>query len=256
MNADYQVKLTADEIVVLASLLKYESVLGIESELFSNREMVIRDEIKKTVFQLEYKKIILYGFQGELQIDSVTKKIIDMVCNPEYIVGLDYKSGLKTDGLLYIVMCGEEAVLFQHSNNYSYTLELYSRFQLNKFLENRIKKSDIDDIHVSLKKEDIRMICEKIEAFMEKEALHLLEERVGPNLAEKIIDLFSKRSTYIQIEIYENRKNFFKSVFHSFSVQTEKRLLTISENDLEEIDLDTVSTEKFCGEILDVLSKG
>ena len=97
MSEKFQIKLSSNEILVLAALLGYDSVFGLKEDFIFDEKADVKSLIRQNVRRLERKRLIRYDLNGILYILPMLRKAICCMCDAD-VVGLfstNLKSGKK-----------------------------------------------------------------------------------------------------------------------------------------------------------------
>lgn len=205
-------KLTAGEIYVLAGLLGYNTVYGVESDTLDRWRDDIDGNVSKTVSGLAENGYAELSFGGVLFIDGTLRKAIDCLCMPETMVSVAVSIGNCLFERYCICTKDESVTLERNKNGRVYCLRIVEncdaavRYILSctqKAID--IKESSRDIPHLS--KVQIPYDCMArakalIFGFREDEARELLHGYLTQEDTEKVIEILGGNVGHLSVKAY------------------------------------------------------
>lgn len=225
MNDTYKIRLTAEEICVLAAFLGYETVIGIDESVLSAENGDLKSLVKKTVEKLETEKLVSLSPGGSLFMEPEVKFIVTSLCKPDLFAVVcgskgDELTAAERDGVILLLQKGG-------GNIYEITLT-----DSLKFFGSFIPKNESDEsVSEELSLSDIRLIREKINSFDNDAALKKLKEKMRCETASPYIAaLLSGKCRHLEMHIYKGNRNLYENTYNAFLVFCENLIFNVKNN--------------------------
>lgn len=235
MEDGFQVKLSSKEILIIAALLGYESVFGVEEKAFSDANVDMKSLIRQHVRRMERKKLIRYDLEGILYIAPSLRQAIDCICNAE-TVGLfstNLKSGKKAS--VYIMEKESIVTTLEHLGNGKYFIRIADTVPLKEVIPYEILSSQHCEMREMMLFEEAEYVHEQIETFNYDEAEARIKKHIGDGAATKMIaKILTGNCGYMSVQIYRKGKKLYNASYNSLLVVVDNCTISLAsdENDV------------------------
>lgn len=248
--------LSAEEIIVLAGLLKYQSVFVINDSTFYDFHNDTDEMIRSIMHGFEERGLLFYSLDGELQIESRLKSVIDAVCKPDYVIVFDGMLESKKRETRYIVGLGDIAIAFQKKKTDNYVFEIQQKKDIRNHIKKILKDAGGSAIHESIDMENIALLQDQILSFQKDIAVDYLNQKLKEaSSVDSIIAFLSRRGEYIRIQIHEKGPILYRNSYNSFLVNCDNRQIKITLDPDNIVHFDSVSTNEMVEEITSIIEK-
>lgn len=221
-------KLTAGEIYVLAGLLGYNTVYGVESDTLDRWRDDINSNVSRTVSGLAENGYAELSFGGVLYVNGTIRKAIDCLCTPETIMSVVVSIGNCLFERYCICTKDESVTLERNRNSRVYCLRIVEncdeavRYILSctqKAID--IKENSRDIPHLS--KVQIPYDCMArakalIFGFREDEARELLHGYLTQEDTEKVIKILGGNIGHLSVKAYSAENGICRCGYKGFFV--------------------------------------
>lgn len=252
MSNDYQITLSSGEIYVLAGLLQYNSMIGIENVTLHAWQSDLDRHIKNTVSRLERKKLILCELNGKLLIDPHLHKMMECICEPNTvcIISGNLKSG--KDSTMYVLEKDRRITTISKLDDDTYKLVCYSEYNLGTVLTGYFQDIKKFELREKMLLEDAKYAQSMIQAFQTDEATAYIRKCVSSNeAAQRLYRLLTKMDCFIEIRVFKKRKSFYETIMceivsvadgHAISVELdENNVLSFSHLEPQVLEMKSMS---------------
>ena len=211
MTDKNKIRLSTEEIIVVAGMLGYKTVVGIENEITDKWKNSLRHRIRTIVKRLEKKRVIRFGLEGKLLIVNKVRLVVECLCDPEMFLILADTSQRSSDSKIYIMLKKGKYFRLSRTANGCCNVRITDELELNLF-ENHFDESD-DIVDVSYPIETINKAKNAVDGFDEELARSLLSDNAEcSENTDKIIELLE--NGYISINAFSKDGAIFKKFFN------------------------------------------
>lgn len=235
MKQIYKITLSSGEIYVLAGLLKYQSIVGIETETLSRWQENLREYMKPVVSQLEKRKIISYELNGVLFMNRHIHKMMDCLCLTEtvWLVSENVKNGKY--GTKYFLGKDDYTVLLEKNDTDTYEVILYIDFQMEEWLRPQFGRGQSRGIYEKILLEEAEVVKDKLQCFDKTAAERMLKKCLSSEEnIDYILEMFSGKAVFVYVQFYQKNKTVFEHKANWFvTIQDKQNFeLRLDENDV------------------------
>lgn len=252
MSNDYQITLSSGEIYVLAGLLQYNSVMGIENVTLHAWQSDLARHIRNTVSRLERKKLILCELNGKLLIDSRLHRIMECICEPNNVCILSGNLKSGKDSAMYVLEKGGEFMKISKLDEDTYKLVYYSEYNLGTVLTGYFQDIKKFELREKMLLEDAKYAQSMIQAFQTDKAAAYIRKCVSSDgAAQKLYRLLSKMDGFIEIQLLKKQKSFYETIMceiisvadgYAISMELDENdILTFSHLDPQILEMESMS---------------
>lgn len=237
--SEYQIVLSSGELYVLAALLRFKSLYGIESRTAASWQTALSRHIRETVKGLENKKRILLELHGRLRIDPQLRRMVELLCAPNRIVLLSGNERDRKPRTMYVMEKDGKGLTLRRLAEDRYELSLYASRDIAALLCAYFDDEDQPALHERLSMEDVHSIQERIASFQTEEAMSLLRRCVSePSAAERLYGVLAKTNAYMQVRFFERTHDFYEMRWSYVISRDGELAVTVSpeENDMVRFD--------------------
>lgn len=229
MADEFRIKLSSGEIYVLAGLLQYQAVIGIDDIVLFDWSNDINSHVRDTITRLEQKNLVLCELNKKVFVDPQIHKMIECMCAPNVVCIITGNLSAGRKGTRYILEKNGCYTVLEKQDTDAYQLALYSeqdfRIALSRALEN-IKQISF---HEKMLLEDAEYIRAKIHAFETDAAVaHLRKCVSSEEAARMLLRLFSQTDRSIETRILIRRNSIYETVAHEMVFLDDQMAITIS----------------------------
>lgn len=211
MTDKNKIRLSTEEIIVVAGMLGYKTVVGIENEITDKWKSSLHHRIRTIVKRLEKKRVIRFGLEGRLLIIDKVRLAVECLCDPEMFMILSDTSQRTSNSKVYIMLKNGKYFRLSRTANGSCNIRITDEFEFNLF-ENHFDESD-DIVDVSYQIETINKAKNAVDGFDEELARSLLSDNSEcSENTDKIIELLE--NGYISINAFSKDGAIFKKLFN------------------------------------------
>jgi len=255
MVREFEVTLSSGEIYVLAALMNYNYVFGIESKTLHKWDSNISKESKKVVKLLEKKKFVQCDLDGTVYIDQHIQRIINCICDADIVSTF---TGNLYDGkntTVYILGKDMVSSIVKANSNGEYNISLGINFNCRDVL-NEAKSSDFE-LHERILFEEASHIQQKIVSFQQDEAERLLSKTVtnGDSVA-KLTKLLSGNCKYIDVQVHKKSSSLYNNIYSCVLLSDDDNIYKMQLDNNEVLFIDSVDFSSICENLDRVLSRG
>lgn len=229
MTDEFRIKLSSSEIYVLAGLLQYQAVIGIDDIVLFDWSNDINSHVRDTITRLEQKNLVLCELNKKVFVDPQIHKMIECMCAPDavcIIIG-NILAGRK--GTRYILEKNGCYTVLEKQDTDAYQLALYSDQDFLDALSKSLENIKHINLHEKMLLEDAEYIRTKIQAFETETAVAHLRKCVSSEEAARVLlRLFSKTSGSIETRILIRRNSIYETVDHEMVFLDDGMAITIS----------------------------
>lgn len=242
MEESFQVKLSSKEIMIIAALLGYESVFGVEDSLFSEANTDIKAFIRQYVRRLERKKLIRYDLDGILYIVPGLRQAIDCICNAE-TVGLfstNLKSGKKAS--VYIMEKESLVASFEHLSDGKYVIRLTDAVPLKEIIPYEILSSQHRELREMMLLEEAEYVHKQIQAFNHDVAETRIQKHIKDSNATKMIaKILTGNCGYMSVQIHRKGKNLYNAIYNTLLIAVDNCTISLNSDENDMLCFETLS---------------
>lgn len=211
MTDKNKIRLSTEEIIVVAGMLGYKTVVGIENEITDKWKSSLHHRIRTIVKRLEKKRVIRFGLEGKLLIVNKVRLVVECLCDPEMFMILADTSQRSSDSKIYIMLKNGKYFRLSRTANGCCNVRITDELELNLF-ENHFDESD-DIVDVSYPIETINKAKNAVDGFDEELARSLLSDNAEcSENTDKIIELLE--NGYISINAFLKDGTIFRKFFN------------------------------------------
>ncbi len=242
-------KFTSSEILVVAALLGYESVFGINSNdpaITGNSKKII----KQTVRKFERQKLLRYELDGTLFIETNLHKVIQCICEAEVVAlfSTNLKSGKKS--IVYVMESNGEVVYVENCGKNKFLLQLSSNFTLDEIIPYEIVSSKACDLKEKMLYEEALLIRKKIENFESSKAEQIASKVLKDQTKVAIITkTLSGNCGFMSVQIHQKNGCLYNAVFNSFIAAVDGIAISMVLDENEMLCFASINAENFAEEI-------
>jgi hypothetical protein len=221
-------RLSAEEICVIAGILNYPIVFGVNVNMAERWKRELPQRTKSIIRKLEQKKHIRVGLEGVVSVNIYLQKAIGVICLPDKLMMIVDHEKRHEDQSIY-VMEKEDSFICLSRVGEEYTLALSDRVpSIYAFRTREDYKKDIS-LELSLTQYD--RISERIRIFEEDNALEIARTIICDHeSAELLLSLI--RKPMITLTVFQNReKQLTKENRLQFVRYSDSLFQVISDND-------------------------
>ena len=244
--------LSTEEILVMAGLLKYQSVLAISDETFYDFHTNPKTVIRQVMESFERRRIVFYNLDGELQIDKRYMMITRVICSPDFVLAVDgIFEGDKRRMTRYLAGSGEDWMTFFKNHDGMYEFVKIAKDEILNSLRNMFKDAEYPVIHEKIEMKSISEIQNKILSFQKDFAVEFLNEKLKEeNAIEPIVSFLSQRGEYMRIQVHSRGEVIYRNVYNAFIVMDGKGFIKVSMDDNSIVHFDSIDFEKLVEEVM------
>lgn len=235
MEDGFQVKLSSKEILIIAALLGYESVFGVEEKAFSEANTDMKSLIRQHVRRLERKKLIRYDLDGILYIVPGLRQAIDCICNAE-TVGL-FSTNLKSGKKASVYVMEKESIVttLEHLGDGKYLIRIADTVPVKEIIPYEILSSQYCEIREMMLFEEAEYVHAQIEAFNHDDAETRIKKHIKDITATQMIaKVLTGNCGYMSVQIHRKGKNLYKAIYNSLLIAVDNCTISLNldENDV------------------------
>ena len=252
---NFQIKLSSKEILVLSAMLGFESVFGIDDDIFLDKDIEIKSLIRQTVRRMERKKLIRYDLDRTLYIVPELRKSIECICNAE-TVGM-FSTNLKSGKKVTVYILGKEDVIasLQRNIDGKYIIKLSEDISLSEIIPYDILSAKDNNINEMMLFEEAECVRKQIEEFNHDNAEKQVQKHSSNiSSAKTITRILSGNCGYMSVQIHKKGKVLYDALYNNLIVSVDGQNVSVytDENDL--IHFESIDSEKIKDLILSNLS--
>ncbi len=242
-------KFTSSELLVIAALLGYESVFGINN-IVPTATSNSKKAIKQTVRKLERQKLLRYELDGTLFIESNLHKAIRCICEAEVVAlfSTNLKSGKKS--IIYVMESNGEVVYVENYSENKYLIQLSDSLTLDEIIPYEIIASKPCDLTEKMLYEEALLIRQKIENFEHNEAEQIaskvLKDQSGVATIAKTL---SGNCGFMSVQIYKKNGALYNAIYNAFIAAVDNCAINVVLDENEMLYFTSVNAESFAEEI-------
>lgn len=235
IDTGFQITLSSNEILILAALLGYESVFGIEEKVFSDENTDLKTLIHQHIQKLEQDKLIRYDLDGTLYIVSALRQAVDCICTAD-TVGLfstNLKSGKKAS--VYIMEKESFVTTLMDWDHELYQIHLSDSIPLQDILPQEILTSKQCQMKEMMLFEEAERVHSLIESFNYDDAENQLKKHIQDDTASGLIaKILTGNCGYASIQIHKKGPKLYNSAYNSLLVTVDDSTISLrsDENDV------------------------
>lgn len=235
MVDDFQVKLSSKEILIIAALLGYESVFGVDEKAFTDANVDTKSLIRQHVRKMERKKLIRYDLDGILYIVPGLRQAIDCICNAETVgmFSTNLKSGKKAS--VYIMEKEGIVTFLEYFGDGKYLIRIADTVPLKEIIPYEILSSQPCDIREMMLFEEAEYVHKQIEEFNHDEAEMRIKKHIKDETATKTIaKILTGNCGYMSVQIHRKGNNLYNAIYNSLLVAVNNCTISLvaDENDV------------------------
>lgn len=227
MNNNYTIILSSGEIYVLAGLLGYSSVFGVEDNTLYKWRNTLKQNVREVISRLEKRMIVLFELGGNICWQKSVDDIIHCICCPDNTSLVTYTSdsGRITDKWLFSK--GENTVVMNQIASDAYKLELSDNAFKNA-VSPVFRNSVFSEIHENIPFEKAECMRNEIDSFNRVTAEELAKEYISSeNNLNVILDTLSGSCPFLSIQKYSRNEKYYKSGGHFILVRTGENVIRL-----------------------------
>lgn len=210
--SEYQIVLSSGELYVLAALLRFKSLFGIESRTAERWQTALSRHIRETVKGLENKRRILLELHGRLCIEPQLRRMVELLCAPDGIVLLSENERGRKPRRLHVMEKDGKGLTLRRLAEDRYELSLYASGDIAALLCAYFDDEDQPPLHERVSMEDVRSVQERIASFQTEEAMSLLRRCVSePSAARRLYGVLAKTNPCMQVRYFERTRDFYET---------------------------------------------
>ena len=212
MNS-FQVKLTSAEVLVIAALLGYESLFGVEDDVFSDPSTDMKALVQHQVRKMERKKLIRYDLDGILYVVPGLRQAITCICNAENVgrFSTNLKSGKKA--YVYVLKKDGMVAMLERLGDGKYLITLTDTIPMEEIVPNQIRSSACREVKEKMLIEEAEFVHKLMESFDEDGA----KIRIGKHIkdssaADLIAKILAGNCAYMSVQIHRKGQGLYNAV--------------------------------------------
>lgn len=255
MKDNFQIKLSAKEILVIAAMLGFESIFGIDDSAFLTSGTEMKGQIKQIVQRLERKKLIRYDLDGTLYIVPTLRKSIECICSAE-TVGF-FSTNLKSGKRATIYVLGKDSVVttLEHIGGGKYSICLSNAIPLTRIIPSEILNTQPFSMSEILLFEEAQFVQRQIESFDNAEAEKRIQKYArDTNSVKAISQALSRNCGYMSLHIYCKNKNLYDEVFSRLLVTVDNHTMSLLMDENDVLHFDAICSDDIIKHIISYLS--
>lgn len=235
MEYSYQIKLCSKEILILAALLGYESVFGVEEKTFSEADTDMKSLIRQQVRRLERKKLIRYDLDGTLYIVPGLRKAIDCICSAETVgvFSTNLKSGKKAS--VYVLEKESGVTTLEHFGDGKFLIHLTESIPLKEIIPYEILSSQYSELKEMMLLEEAEYVHKQIEAFYHDDAEMRIKKHIKSDSATKMIaKILTGTCGYMSVQVYRKGTALYNAIYNTLLTAVDNYTISLNsdENDV------------------------
>ena len=244
MEEIFQVKLSSRDLLVLAALLGYESVFGVQDTAFLSDAPEMKRSIRQSVRRLERKKYICYDLDGTLYIQPALRQAISCAAQPD-AVGL-FTTNLNSGKLASVyTLCKEGAVAtLLYAGEKKYQLQLWKAIPFDQLLPLPLCRGEACTIRERMLYEEAAYVADQFASFQQDEALERLQKHLQDPAALKTVSgILSGGCGYLRTQIRKRSGNLYRTVFQCLWTVAENHTVSLVADENNVLCFDAVDPE-------------
>lgn len=250
MEPYYKQDLSTDEILTIAGLLHFDSVLAIEINNQEDWYLNCEKHIRENISLLERNKVIQYEFHGSLLINQDIKNLIEIICTPERVIAIDSVGKLKKREIKYIAVKEKKAVIYGKNRKGGYSFNCYESFDEKDFYLGLFETDGCDSVSLTIEKENALTIKRKLANFQKDEALEYTLKEFDKAKADIILKVLSGYENYIRIQGYQKNRHYMKNVVNLFVLNIANQAVNVWINEDDNIVIESISVDEIISILL------
>lgn len=257
MNNLFQVKLSSRELLVLAALLGYDSVFGVEDSDALCGSFDLKTLVRKSVQQLERKKLVRYDLDGTLYINPHLRQAMACVCNADTVgfFSTNLRSGKKI--LVYVLQKDTCVTTLQQASAGKYKLLLSDSVQEDLLIPGDIHTPKQLQLQEMMLLEEAQLAKEHMRSF----DVDAAEERVSKHVqnadaARYVAKILSGNCGYLSVQLYRKTPLLYKAAYAGLFVAVDGRAISLSLDENRVIRFKALTHGEAAGSILPHLCPG
>ena len=229
MSEKFQIKLSSNEILVLAALLGYDSVFGLKEDFIFDDKADVKSLIRQNVRRLERKRLIRYDLNGILYILPMLRKAICCMCDAD-VVGLfstNLKSGKKAS--IYVIERNDVVVSLELLNDGKYLVQTTDEIPLKEIVPYEIMTSHQCEINEKMLFEEAEYVHSQIESFNHEEAEKRIKKHVSNLEATSLIaKILTGNCGYMSVQVHRRSSvSLYSAVYNALLVAVDNSTISL-----------------------------
>ena len=241
----FQIKLSSKEILVLSAMLGFESVFGVDDNIFLDKDIEIKPLIRQTVRRMERKKLIRYDLDGTLFIIPELRKSIECICNAETI-GL-FSTNLKSGKKVTVYILGKDELIasLQRSTDGKYVIKLSKDVFLNEIIPYEILSAKGNDIKEMMLFEEAECVRKQIEEFNHDNAEKQVQKHSSSaSSAKTITRILSGNCGYMSVQIHKKGKALYDALYNNLIVSVDGQNVSVYTDENDVLHFEAIDSER------------
>ena len=229
MGESFRVELSSEEILIIAAMLGYESIFGVEDDVFSIAGFDMQSLVRRYVCQLERKKLLQYDLDGILYIVPELRQSIACLCNADTVgvFSTNLKSGKKTS--VYIMEKEGRVASLEHFSDENYVIRLTDTIPPEEIIPREMLSSQHCEISEMMLFEEAEYVHRQIEAFNRGGAEACVQKHVkNDNTAKLIVKILTGNCGYMSVQIYRKGAVLYDAVCNTLLVSIDNCTVSLS----------------------------
>ena len=228
MEEIFQIKLSSRDLLVLAALLGYESVFGVQDDSFLSDIPDMKRAIRQSVRRLERKKYIRYDLDGTLYIQSSVRQLIDCVAAPDaagmFTTNLN---GGKIASVYTLCRAGAVTTLL-YVGEKKYQLQLWDASPFDQLLPSQLCRGEASPIRERMLYEEAVYVADQFASFQQEEALARLQKHLQDAATLKTVSgILAGGCGYLRVQIRKRSGNLYRTAFQCLWTRSEDQTVSL-----------------------------
>ncbi len=248
MNNDFTIILSSGEIYVLAGLLGYSSVFGVEDQTLKEWRSSIRQNVRSVMNRLEKRMIVLFELGGNICWQESMDSIIHCICCPDVTGMITHISDTGRITEKWLLSKDGNTVIMSRIAADAYKLSISDNALCDTFAMffNGVVPLKL---HIEIPYEKAQAIREEIDSFNRDMAVKIAENYVDSDEnIDVLLDSLSGNCRFLSIQSYGRKKEYYSSNGNCIVVNTGKNIVKLRLDNKSILHFDSVSEDEIKSE--------
>lgn len=217
MNKQFQVKLSGEELVVVAALLGYESIFGIKEAFQLPERQDLSGMVRACVAQLERSGVLAYRLDGTLQILPELRQAMACLCQAQSVGIFSTNLRPRANAPVYVMERKGTAVILKQSGPGRYAVASLNARRWKALFPEKLLSAQGGQGEQSIPLEEAEQVQRQIQAFDREGAEQRLSRCVPEkDTVKRLAEILSGSCGYFSVQIYRNTQGLYRETCHAF----------------------------------------
>lgn len=219
MNKQFQVKLSGEELVVVAALLGYESIFGIKEAFRLPECRDLSGMVRACVAQLERSGVLAYRLDGTLQILPELRQAMACLCRAQSVGIFSTNLRPRSNAPVYVMEREGTAIILKRSGPGRYAVASLNARRWKTLFPEKLMSAQGGQGEQSIPLEEAEQVKRQILAFDREGAEQRLSRCVPEpekDTVKRLAEILSGSCGYFSVQIYRNTQGLYRETCHAF----------------------------------------